>query len=283
MSIPIELRLAVLDFVDLTRNLSDGELDISWQWRGYDEGVRFAHFRIYEELRWLSASLAAEGHLSTAQQALVQHHSAYWDMRAVLLNVDDVAIDQSPGGDMWTIREILPHVIEAEWSFMLVNDFALQRARRGETGTVKIPDEAWDAHFIERGGFSREIFKGSLRDILAFYEGLHQKVSDILKDISAEELFLLAEFWEPQPMEIAYRLIRFDSHLVQHTIQIEKTLAALGYQFSEVKRLHRRIFNALALVEGICMPLEGELKGCAEAADYFRRLTGEIQSILQSR
>jgi hypothetical protein len=95
-------------------------------------------------------------------------------------------------------------------------------------------------------------------DILAFYEGLHLKVLDILKSISAEELLTLAEFWEPQPMEIAYRLIRYDSHLTQHTIQIEKTLAALGHQ-PEAKLLHRRILNVW-LLSRMCLPLEGRDK-----------------------
>jgi DinB superfamily len=281
MPISLDLRSAVLDFVELTRTIPDSQLDIEWQWRGYEEGVRFAHFRVYEELRWLSALLAANAHLSAAQQALIQYHIAYWDLRAVLLNVDDAAIDRSPGEEAWTIRNILPHVIESEWSFSLVNDFALQRARRGETEAVKIPDEAWDPHFVDRGGFSRKIFAGSLQDILDFYDGLHQKVLDILKDISSEELFLLAEFWEPQPMEIAFRLIRYDSHLTQHTIQVEKTLDDLDHHFSEANRLHRRILNALAMVEGICFVQQGEIKDCAETADTLRRLTGEIRPLLQ--
>jgi hypothetical protein len=282
MSISFELRSAVLDFTELTKNLSEADLDKPWEWRGYEEGMRFAHFRVYEELRWLAAALTPQANLSAAQQALIQHHAAYWDLRAVLLNVDDEVIDQSPGEEIWTIRQILPHFIETEWSFTLVNDFALQRARQGEMLPAKIPDEAWDPHFVERGGFSRGIFQGSLAEILAFYEGLHHKVLDILKTVSAEELRTLAEFWEPQPMEIGFRLIRYDSHLTQHTIQIEKTLAALGHPLSETRLLHRRILNALAVVEGICLALEGEVKDCAETAGYIRCLTGEIRSVLDS-
>jgi hypothetical protein len=282
MSISLDLRSAVLDFTELTKNLSEADLDKPWEWRGYEEGVRFAHFRVYEELRWLAAALTPQANLSAAQQALVQHHAAYWDLRALLLNLEDAVIDQSPGENIWTIRQILPHFIETEWSFTLVNDFALRRARQGETVPARIPDEAWDPHFVERGGFSRGIFQGSLAEILAFYEGLHHKVLDLLKSVSAEELWTLAEFWEPQPMEISFRLVRYDSHLTQHTIQIEKTLASLGFQPSEVKLLHRRILNALAVVEGISLSLEGEVKDCVETADYLRRLTSEIRSVLDS-
>lgn len=83
--------------------LSDAELDIPWQWRGYDEGVRFAFFRVHEELRWLAAVISPQVALSTAQRALAQHHAAYWDLRVVLLYIDDSTLDESPGHDMWTI------------------------------------------------------------------------------------------------------------------------------------------------------------------------------------
>lgn len=280
MPISMDLRFAVLDFIELSMDLSDLNLDIPWQWRGYDEGVRFAFFRVYEELRWLTAVISPQMSLSTAQRALAQHHAAYWDLRAILLYVDDAIFDKQPGDGMWTIRESLTHLIQAEWSFTLVNDFALQRARKGESGTVKIPDEAWDIHFVDRGGFKDEFLHGSLQDMLVFYDGLHLKVLEILKHITPDELNLCAEFWEPQPMDIAFRLIRYDSYLVQHTVQIEKTLAVLGHSVTEVKRLNRRIINALAAVEGLCYPMDQDFDADGETADYIRRLTGEIRSLL---
>lgn len=280
MPISRDLRSAVLDFIDLSMALSDAELDIPWQWRGYDEGVRFAFFRVYEELRWLGADISTQVTLSTAQQALVKHHNVYWDLRAVLLDIDNATLDESPGDDMWTIRKSLTHLIETEWAFTLVNDFALQRARKGEAGPVKVPEDAWDAHFVDRGGFRREVFQDSLKVILDFYDGLHLKTLEILKDISPEELSLYAEFWEPQPMEIAFRLLRYESHLVQHTIQIEKTLSVLDRQVIEVKRLNRRIFNAHAVVEGLCFMVDQEFDAVVETAVYIQRLIGEIRSLL---
>jgi hypothetical protein len=47
-----------------------------------------------------------------------------------------------------------------------------------------------------------------------------------------------------------FRLHRFDSHLRQHTVQVEKTLVALGRGPSEARRLLRLIHAALAEVEG---------------------------------
>lgn len=280
MPISMELRSAVLDFIELSMGISNADLDKPWQWRGYDEGVRFAFFRVYEDLRWLKAEISPQVALNTAQQALAQHHAAYWDLRAVLLDIDNAIIDESPGDGMWTIRESLTHMIETEWAFTLVNDFALQRARKGEAGTAKIPDETWDTHFVDRGGFKDEVFQGSLQEVLEFYNEVHQKTLEILKSISPEELSLYAEFWEPQPMEIAFRLIRYDSHLVQHTIQIEKISAVLGHPVTEVSRLIRRILKALAAVEGLCFVTDQDFDVIKETAGYIRHLTGEIKSLL---
>jgi hypothetical protein len=56
-------------------------------------------------------------------------------------------------------------------------------------------------------------------------------------------------WWEDEPYSIEFRLHRFDSHLRQHTVQVEKTLAMLGLAPNEAKRLLRLIYNALAEVE----------------------------------
>ena len=51
-------------------------------------------------------------------------------------------------------------------------------------------------------------------------------------------------------MPVEFRLHRFDSHLRQHTIQIEKILESLGRKPSETLRLLRLIYAAFAQVEG---------------------------------
>lgn len=46
-----------------------------------------------------------------------------------------------------------------------------------------------------------------------------------------------------------FRLHRFEAHLRQHAVQVEKTLAGLGHSPSEAERLVRRLHVALAGVE----------------------------------
>jgi hypothetical protein len=55
---------------------------------------------------------------------------------------------------------------------------------------------------------------------------------------------------------VEFRLHRFDSHLRQHTIQIERTLQQLGVDPTESKRLLRLIYNALAQAEGYAIGIE---------------------------
>ena len=50
---------------------------------------------------------------------------------------------------------------------------------------------------------------------------------------------------------IRHRLHRYEAHFVQHTIQIEKTLIAIGHVPNETKSLLRKIYAALAEAEGM--------------------------------
>ena len=69
--------------------------------------------------------------------------------------------------------------------------------------------------------------------------------------IGDEELSIPSVYWEGYELSLRFRLHRFDSHLRQHVIQIEKTLAGIGQPANEAKRLLRLIYAALAEVEGV--------------------------------
>ena len=84
---------AVERFADLTQDVPDLDLDREWAWGAYEsEGIRFAFFRTYEELRELAVRTAAEraarGRIaSSAQRILYQYHTAYRGLEAALLGV----------------------------------------------------------------------------------------------------------------------------------------------------------------------------------------------------
>ena len=88
-------------------------------------------------------------------------------------------------------------------------------------------------------------------------------------------------FWESTPMPLEFRLHRFDAHLRQHTIQIEKTLKAIGLPFTEAKRLLRLIYAALADVENQAIGLEdfGGLEQ-AKVVTLINDYSNEVNEIL---
>ena len=82
-------------------------------------------------------------------------------------------------------------------------------------------------------------------------------------------------------MPIEFRLHRFDAHLRQHTIQVEKTLlAVLGFP-SEAKQLVRIVCAALADVEGIL--IGAETMADTDQVSVEDRITGwtaEVSAVL---
>src|SRR5262249_3615098 len=57
--------------------------------------------------------------------------------------------------------------------------------------------------------------------------------------------------WVHWEIDVRFRLHRFASHLVEHTVQCEKTLAGLGWRQTEGRRIVRRLTAALGELEGL--------------------------------
>ena len=63
------LAAAVENFAASTHAFTDQDLERAWTWGDYDEGVRFAFFRVYEDMRQLAARLLAERSISATPLA----------------------------------------------------------------------------------------------------------------------------------------------------------------------------------------------------------------------
>lgn len=251
----LTLARAVERFAGVTHSVADVDLDRPWAWGAYDrEGVRFAFFRTYEQLRELAAELAFErsAHgtpLSSTQHILAQYHGAYRDLQAVCLGVTAEEADRAPAEEEWSPKQTLAHIVGAEISFLAVVTYALERHRAANGRPAKIPPQAWEA-FVAEASFDEALVKGPFDGILAFYAQWHERVLRDLVGIQEEELARPSAYWEDYEMSLRFRLHRFDSHLRQHTIQIEKALEQVGPPLNEARRLLRLIFAALAEAEG---------------------------------
>ena len=253
----LSLFQAVESFTRAALAQTDADLERPWAWGDYNsEGIRFAFFRTYEELRTLAVSTAAERAAAgaaptSARRILAQVHAAYRDLQAVLLRVDPLTAERVPAEGEWSVRQALRHIVAGEAGFLVVARHALNQHRAGDwqpeppspqvyLATIGLEDAEFDA-----------ILKSPVDKIQAFHAALHARILRDLDDITEIELELPAVYWEvSHPMSLRFRLHRFDSHLRQHTVQIEKTLAAIDCPVNEIHRLLRLIYAGLAEAEG---------------------------------
>ena len=281
------LARAVEQFADVTQGVPDSELDREWAWGAYDsEGVRFAFFRTYEELRELATKTAAERSAhgppaSTAQRILAHYHAAYRDLQAALLGIGANEAERAPAEGEWSLRQIAAHTVGADVGFFVVVKYALDRRRSGDGRPVAIPDEAWGGITGEDMASIEAILSGPLAGIQSYHEAFHERVLREFADISEEELAAPSMYWEGHEMSLRFRLHRFDSHLRQHVVQIDKTLGSISHSPNEAKRLLRLIYAALAEVEGITIGAwEAGAELRREVADEIAARASEIADIL---
>jgi len=283
------LAQAVARLAEVTHNVPDSQLGREWAWGAYDsEGVRFAFFRTYEELRELAVKTAVERAAhgpapSAAQRILAQYHAAYRDLQALLFGVADPEADQPPAEGEWPLRQVVSHIVAAELGFFAVSKYALDRHRGDDDQPAKIPDEAWDRLMGQDEAAIRAILEAPLSSLKSYHEALHERVLHEFADIREEELVAPSMYWEGYELNLRFRLHRFDSHLRQHIVQVEKTLEGLGRPPNEARRLLRLIYAALAEAEGETIgawQVGAELS--RETADAIAPRAEEIAGILSS-
>ena len=274
-------------FADLTQGVADTDLDLEWAWGAYDEeGVRFAFFRTYEELRALAIELAVERRalgpaMTTAQHILGQYHAAYRDLQAALLGVGAEETDRPPAEGEWPLHKVVAHIVGAELGFFGVVRYALARHRSGDGRPAAIPDEAWDAIIGQDEASLVAMLDGPWEGIRSYYGTFHERVLLELADIRDEELEAPSMYWEGYALSLRFRLGRFDSHLRQHTVQVDKTLVAIGRAPNEARRLLRLIYAALAEAEGATIGAwDVGVERRRQTAEMVAARTEEIAGIL---
>ncbi len=294
---------ALTKFAYTTLSLPDAALDTTWSWGSYtDEGVRFAHFRVFEELQTLAVALQAARQeqgppLSRAQRILGQYHLAYRDLQAVLLGVDDdlgakrppqepadsgPEAAGEPSGEEWSVQRALAHIVQADLGFFAVVRHAVEQIRAGVAEPAGPGEADYDRILQVDEAAYDALTERPLHDLQSYLEGWHARFLEELSDIQDRELETRSRFWEQERYPLRFRLGRFSSHMRQHTIQIEKTIAALGQSPGEAKRLHRLSFAALAEAEAATLgvPHFGRAD-FQQTAATITQIQAEVSSALQ--
>ena len=279
-----ELKRAVQDLTTLVLPLSEKDLERQWIWKDHDEeGIRFAFFVTLQELRHLAVTLATLRTKPTpAQHILSQYHAAYMDLQAALLGLSNEEAERAPAEGEWPVQKVYAHILSTEINFTITVRYALEKHRAGTWTLEKISDADAD----RLAGISDEEYlaltKGPLEGMLAYHRELHPAIIEAFSKISDQELELPSTFWEETRFPIKHRLHRYEAHFVQHTVQIDKTLVAIGQAPTESKRLLRKIHAALAEAEGMMIGAEkmDDTAILATALSISER-TREIEALLK--
>lgn len=253
--IKFELYSVVETFANLFLNLSDQDLERAWIWKDHDEeGIRFAFFVTLQELRHLAVTLSTLRSKPTAvQHILSQYHAAYLDLQAALLGVTVEDSEKFFAEGEWNVRKVYSHILATDINFTAVVRYALEGHRAGNWKRDPIP-EADEPRLTGISGMTEQeyqlLVKGPFENMLAYHRNFHPRIIEEFSTITDTELDLPSTFWEETRFSIRHRLHRYEAHYAQHTIQMDKTLIAIGLAPNESKRLIRKLYAALAEVEG---------------------------------
>jgi DinB family protein len=268
---------AVEALVRATVDLPDAEMDRPWVWREYDEeGLRFALLMAQHELRDLAVRLAAmrPAPPSQAQRILGQYHHAYRDLTGALAGLRDEDVDRVPHDGEWPIREVILHMLGAESGFLGTVQYARDPDRPADEEEA---GDRWPAWRKEHGYAALGSLTGGIADVRNAVFESHRRVLRELEDLRDADLETPAGFWDGLK-PIRFRMHRFEAHMIQHTIQVDKTLEWIGRAPTEARRLTRVLYRDLAAVEMLSSDEFGEQEQYEVAKEINERAT-EIAGI----
>jgi hypothetical protein len=241
---------AVERLVRASVHLSDADMGRTYVWEEYDDdGLRFALLTAHHLLRETTATVAADRlsagkPFTEAQRILAQVHGAYRDLTGALAGTSEAELDAPPPDEQWPLREVLKHMLGAEKGFLAAIEVALDCVR---AGLPSEPNEsAWKAKRQPP-----EDLAGSRADAMNALFRSHTSILGALDGVADTELATPSWFWEDKGYSIRFRMHRFEEHMRQHTIQVDKTLVALGHLPTEAERLVRNVHVALAGLESV--------------------------------
>jgi len=222
----------------------DSALDKPWPWRGDDADVRYGFFRCYEELEDLRARVeTGDGSgQAPARPIVAAASSARWDLRGLLMSVADEDLDRDPGNGEWTVRQTLAHIVSGQRAYSWFTAWWLA-GRHDADFPAAVPDEV-GAELPEESTEAT----GDTAEIADRLDGVLDMGAGVFVGVDDSALAARAR-WSGYPVDVRFRLNRWASHLREHTVQVDKTLAFLGRQPTESGRLVRLIASTYGRAE----------------------------------
>jgi hypothetical protein len=252
----IAARRDVLAAVRDLATITDAEMEKPWAWKGDSEvELRYAFYRIFEEFERAgidaAAALRAAGaDRGTAADLIAPATAARWDLHGLLLQLPDAAWDTNPGGEEWTVRETLGHIIGSQRGYAAVT--AWWQAQ-GLPADPTLPT-ARPSHIYDVLPSDEEEGAGTPAEVLERLGEVLDQSAERLTGLPPERL-AFGTRWVGFALDIGFRLGRWSSHIREHTVQVEKTLMMIGHTPTEVDRLIRLILAEWGRAEAVAYGL----------------------------
>lgn len=189
---------------------------------------------------------ALEWRPTEAQRILASLAASRGALRAVLVGVDDDQLDRQPAPDEWGVRQALQHVANNERRFVADAKYAVERLRSTQPLPLERPDPA-------RGpGSLGPPLPGSREDVLHALETVRDEVVVLTAAFTSNEL-AAPTTWAGLTVDVRFMLHRRAMHERQHTVQVQKTLRAIGCHQSEGAMLLGHTEMARGTLEGMLL------------------------------
>ncbi len=244
---------AALDYL----GVPEAALERQWLWRGHDhgDGVRYGMYRGAETVEAANAELEAALAGAPARAAAAVRGApatiARWSLHGRLASLGDASLDVVPKPGEWTARQTLAHTIDGQRSYGWFSRWWLSQPL-GEGRPTRVTDAAERASQAELPGEDAE-GAGSVADIRARLDAVVDEWALRFAPLDSGALAVPAT-WAGVPVDIDFRVGRWASHIAEHTIQLDKTLAWLGHQPTEPQRIVRQLYDAWGRLEARIFP-----------------------------
>ena len=271
-----DVMAAVRDLATLT----DADMENDWAWRGDSEiELRYAFYNVLENFERAGIDSAkalridGTGRGRTAE-LIAPATAAKWDLQGLLVQLPDAAWDAKPGGEEWTVRETMGHIIGGQRGYAAVT--AWWQAQ-GLPSDGNLPT-ARPNHIYDVLPSDEEEAVGTPAEVRARLDEVLDQSTARLAGLPADRL-AFGTRWVGYALDIGFRLGRWSSHFREHTVQVEKTLVMIGHTPTEVDRLVRLILAEWGRAEAAVYGSAGAEEAfavLAAAAAQARAIAAEV-------
>ena len=192
----------------------------------------YALFNALEEEQMAVTALGPDH--DEASRILTLAQIEFGRLRGLLAAIDDDLLDRAPAKGEWSVRETLVHAIGVERSYRANTQHALVR---GDDEPLTLPAD-------RRPKPDPADTSGGVLDILAAFAARRAGTDAALAGLGADQMVRPSQWGPyevPHRIDVRFRLHRFASHIVEHAVQCEKTIVALGVSLNDPRAVVRSI------------------------------------------